>query len=105
MMGQALMRSAKTGPVANELRLSPSDQRYAVDLIATICALAGRPDYLENLRANARHHGLTQAVGARNSGPIFDWLAASMSYQGISDAVARTYMAKHGQAPNSKPHQ
>ena len=97
-MGQRLISSAKTGAVANEIRLDPSNQSYAVDLISTICALAGRPDYLENLRANARHHGLTRAVAARYSGPIFDWLAASMSYQGISDAVARTYMARHGQA-------
>jgi hypothetical protein len=97
-MGRRLISSATTSAASSDASLDLTNQTYIVDLISTICALAGRADYLENLRANTRHDGLTKAVAARNAGPIFDWLAASMSYQGISDTVARTYMATHGQA-------
>src|SRR5438067_1253832 len=36
--------------------------------------------------------------GNGRQGPVFDWLLAALSYQGISDQVAYDYMQKHGRA-------
>jgi hypothetical protein len=41
---------------------------------------------------------LDRAVLACATPPVFDWLLATFSYQGISDRVAREYMDKHGTA-------
>ena len=73
-----------------------SNRVYAVDLIRAVCALAGSPSYLDDLRKNLAAHGVLTAVASRTNDKIFDWLAASASLQGISDEVARKYMARHG---------
>ena len=41
---------------------------------------------------------MDRAVLACATPPVFDWLLATFSYQGISDRVAREYMDKHGTA-------
>jgi hypothetical protein len=41
---------------------------------------------------------LVRAIKLGDTPPIFDWLLTNFSYQGISDRVAREYMARHGSA-------
>ena len=36
------------------------------------------------------------AISKRKTAPVFDWLIAMLSYQGIADAIASDYMARHG---------
>ena len=40
--------------------------------------------------------GLVAAVEGHDTGAIFDWLMRTVSFQGISDAVADGYMDRHG---------
>ena len=51
---------------------------------------------LDDLRAEARAAGIQAAVDRRDTPTIFNWLVAAFSYQGISDAVARSYSRQHG---------
>ena len=39
-----------------------------------------------------------RAVQEHDDGPIFEWLAEAIAYQGVSDAAARTFMEVHGTA-------
>jgi hypothetical protein len=70
------------------------DWIYALNTVETVAWLAGRPDYLDDLREDFEI--LFDGSGAARSARIFEWLAAAMTYQGISDAVARGYMEEHG---------
>jgi hypothetical protein len=71
---------------------------HAVRLIHTICGLAGSARLLDNIRTDLRADKVVAAIRNRETGPVFDWLMAALSYQGISDQVAYEYMAKHGRA-------
>jgi hypothetical protein len=53
---------------------------------------------LDEIDAEAREAGLVEAIAIGHTAPIFDWLMSNFSFQGISDRVARDYMAKHGSA-------
>jgi hypothetical protein len=76
--------------------VSEPDWAYAVNMIETVTWLAGRPDYLDDLRETVASLKLFEGTGRSRSARLFEWLARAMSYQGISDGVARTYMADHG---------
>jgi hypothetical protein len=69
---------------------------HAVRLIHAICGLAGSPSLIEEIRAELRPDQVRAAIRSRDTGPVFDWLMAAVSYQGISDQVAYEYMEKHG---------
>ena len=75
---------------------SKEDWAYAVNMVETVTWLAGRPDYLDELREAVQSLKLFDGPARARSGRLFEWLAAAMSYQGISDSVARNYMADHG---------
>jgi hypothetical protein len=70
---------------------------HAVRLIHAVCGLAGSP-LIEEIRAELRADKVRAAIRNRDTGPVFDWLMAAVSYQGISDQVAYGYMEKHGRA-------
>ncbi len=72
------------------------DWTYAVNIVETVTWLAGRADYLDDLRETIDSLRLFEAGDRRRSARLFGWLATMLSYQGISDAVAQAYMAKHG---------
>ena len=78
--------------------LTGSDLAYAVNLVTAICALAGPPDYLADLRTSARKNGLIRAVQTHDTPLLFEWFVSAASFQGISDSVAASYMAQHGRA-------
>jgi hypothetical protein len=71
---------------------------HAVQLIHAICGLAGSPTLVDEIRAELRADKVRAAIRNRDTGPVFDWLMAAVSYQGISDQVAYEYMEKHGRA-------
>jgi hypothetical protein len=71
---------------------------HAVRLIHAVCGLAGSPTLIDEIRADLRAEKVSTAIRNRDTGPVFDWLMAAVSYQGISDQVAFEYMEKHGRA-------
>lgn len=74
---------------------SKRDSAYAVSVVGTIAWLAGRADYLDELDDIAAVIDLFGTKGRSRSAKVFQWLATALSYQGISDAVARSYMDAH----------
>jgi len=76
---------------------SDKDFAYAVNLAETVSWLAGKPDYLDDLRDTVQTLDLfDRSQGRARSAKVFEWLAASMNFQGISDQVAQSYMSDHG---------
>jgi hypothetical protein len=71
---------------------------HAVRLIHAVCGLAGSPTLIDEIRVDLRADKVRAAIRNRDTGPVFDWLVAALSYQGISDEVAYEYMEKHGRA-------
>src|ERR1700730_18227964 len=71
---------------------------HAVRLIHAVCGRAGSPSLIDEIQAELRADKVTAAIRNRDTGPVFDWLMAAFSYQGISDQVAYEYMEKHGRA-------
>jgi hypothetical protein len=69
---------------------------HAVRLIHTVCCLAGSPSLIDDLRRELRVEKVVAGIRNNDSAPVFDWLLAALSYQGISDQVAYEYMEKHG---------
>jgi hypothetical protein len=63
-----------------------------------VCAIAGQPSWVDDLRDAAEHHGLVAAIANHDTAVIFDWLMWELSFQGISDAVAAGYIDRHGNA-------
>lgn len=68
----------------------------ATELIHHLCKLAGLPSFLDDIRAQNSDSGISAAISRHDTATIFDWLMTSFSYQGISDQVARNYLAEHG---------
>jgi hypothetical protein len=77
---------------------SAAATNHAVRLIHAICGLAGSATLINEIRAELRSDKVIAAIRHRQTGPVFDWLMAALSYQGISDQVAYEYMEKHGRA-------
>lgn len=72
------------------------DRAYAIALVQSVCRLAAPYDYVENAQARLRRAGIVRAVRRHDTAALFDWIAAIVSLQGISDAVALRYMRDHG---------
>jgi len=72
--------------------------RHAVDIVHAVCQAAGVPSLIDDIQADLADAGILTAVDRHDTPVVFDWLAAALSFQGISDAVASGYMAQHGQA-------
>jgi hypothetical protein len=89
-----------TSPVVkgNSLHANPDALSHATRIIYRICCLAGSADLLDIIRRELRADGVPRAIRQHDTGVIFDWLAAALSYQGISDKVAAAYIAEHGSA-------
>ena len=74
---------------------SDQDRTYAVNIVETVAWLAGHSDYFDELGEGGKNRDLFGSTGRARSSKVFEWLMAALSYQGISDAVARSYMATH----------
>jgi hypothetical protein len=83
--------------MAEERRSSQNGACTSADrLIETICRVAGSPTLIEETRAGLAAAGVLEAVRTRDDDVLFEWLIDTMSYQGIGDAVAYSYMEDHG---------
>ena len=71
---------------------------HAVRVVHSVCCLAGSASLIDELRAELRAEGVLAAIRRHDTGTLFDWLTAALSYQGISDRVASAYMDRHGRA-------
>lgn len=67
---------------------------HAVILIETVCALAGSEKLIG--ATDPERKRLQQAIATHDTPALFGYLVEAFSYQGISDAVAYTYMDEHG---------
>src|ERR1700730_8882072 len=71
---------------------------HAVRVVHGVCCLAGAASLVDDIRAELRAEGIPSAIRRHDTGTLFDWLMAALSYQGISDQVAAEYMERHGRA-------
>jgi hypothetical protein len=78
------------------LRSPASDLEYAIGLVSEVCARSGEPDLIADIRRSFRKQGLSGAIREHDSDAIFDWMVEAISYQGISDHVAASYIEQHG---------
>jgi hypothetical protein len=67
-----------------------------VGIVQTICATVQAPDLVADWQGWFRAEGLSDAVDKRDSPKLFDWLMGQFALQGVSDAVALGFIAKHG---------
>ncbi len=65
-------------------------------MVHSVCCLSGSASLINDVRAELRADGIPAAIRRRDTATLFDWLVASLSYQGISDQVATEYMERHG---------
>lgn len=80
-------------PGCKSPRMSQAD---AAEIIHQVCCLSGSFALLQDVQDDIRRKKLDVAVARHQSGPIFNWLLTSFSFQGISDQVARAYIGRHG---------
>jgi hypothetical protein len=64
-------------------------------LVNSVCEIAGSRTLIDDARVELATAGVIEAVRGRNDAVIFDWLMNAVSYQGISDAVAHSYIEDH----------
>jgi hypothetical protein len=71
---------------------------HARSLILRVCHIAGTAAFIDEAGLGREGKDLRKAIRGRNTAALFDWLVAALSYQGISDEVAKTFMDRHGLA-------
>jgi hypothetical protein len=69
---------------------------HATHVIRTVSNILCEPTFVEDIRASFAEIGLLDAIQRHDTGALFNWLIGAIHYQGISDAVADAYIAKHG---------
>jgi hypothetical protein len=70
----------------------------ARSLILRVCHLAGTEAFIDEAGLGPDGKDLRKAIRSRNTAALFDHLVAALSYQGISDEVAKNFMDRHGLA-------
>src|ERR1700730_10066768 len=72
--------------------------QHAIEIVQAVCRLAGSASFVDEICADLEEDGIIAAGEEHNTAIIFDWLAAGLSFQGISNSVASGYMERHGRA-------
>jgi hypothetical protein len=80
-------------PTKNDAALT-----HARCLILRVCHLSGTAAFIEEAGLGPDGKELRKAIRSGNTAALFDWLVAALSYQGISDEVAKNFMDRHGLA-------
>jgi hypothetical protein len=70
--------------------------KHAVQLVHHVCCIAGAHSFIDNIRGDGGPRSLGSAIERHDTPALFDWLIRALSFQGISDRVASSYMHKHG---------
>ena len=73
----------------------PTVWAHVVAVIRPALLLASA-SFLDDIASRLREAGIQDAITRRDTAPVFDWLISLIALQGISDAVAFGYDAKHG---------
>jgi hypothetical protein len=81
-----------------EMTIRATDLEYAAGIVHAVCRLAGAPSLVNDFQTEFRQQGIVEAIDRHDTATLFDWLAAALSFQGISNRIAYEYMARHGQA-------
>jgi hypothetical protein len=71
---------------------------HARSLILRVCHIAGTAAFIDEAGLGPDGKDLRKAIRGRSTAALFDWLVAALSYQGISDEVAKNFMDRHGLA-------
>lgn len=69
---------------------------HAVGIIERACQLAAKPSFVSDLRQSFGAGGLLTAVKHHDTPAVFDWLIGILSYQGIANSVAASFLQQHG---------
>jgi hypothetical protein len=80
-------------PAKNDAALT-----HARRLILQVCHLSGTAAFIDEAGLGPDGKDLRKAIRSRNTAALFDYLVAALSYQGISDEVAKNFMDRHGLA-------
>src|SRR5215207_2210659 len=67
-----------------------------LSLLQSLCRIAGETGYFASLHPQPAYRSIAAAVRSHDTPALFDWLMEILSYQGVSDAIAWTYMNQHG---------
>jgi hypothetical protein len=81
-------------PRISKARVSSVDR--TIRLVRRICRAAGRPTLIDDSRVALARHCVIAAVQRHGTPAIFNWLIDALSYQGVSDSIAYSYMEQHG---------
>lgn len=66
-----------------------------LSLVSNVCDIAGSRTLIDDARVELAAAGVIEAVRRHNDGIIFEWLMNAVSFQGIADIVAETYIEQH----------
>lgn len=80
----------------NEPARTAPNYDEAAAILQTVCGLAGSSYLVSNIEDELAAEDISVALNNHNTGTIFDWIVKTVSFQGISDRVARDYLRKHG---------
>jgi hypothetical protein len=75
---------------------SRSATKHAVQLVHHVCCVAGVHSFIDDIRGEGGPDTLGAMIGRHDTPALFDWLIRALSFQGISDRVASSYIQKHG---------
>jgi hypothetical protein len=94
-MADAQISSSDSGhsPAKNDAALA-----HATRLILRVCHVAGTAAFIDEAGLGPEGKDLRKAIRSRNTAALFDHVVAALSYQGISDEVAKNFMDRHGLA-------
>src|SRR4051812_25954878 len=92
--------SPRTSPKIRRTRapgkqVTRPDTADAVELVRRICSLAGSRALTAGTNGR-RVEQVRDAIQQRDTPFLYEHLVESLSFQGVSDSVAFTYMARHG---------
>jgi hypothetical protein len=76
--------------------------KHATALIRKVCVIAGEPTLVADSSAEFAYIGLLDAIQRHDNKLIFSWLIDAVSYQGVSDAIAASYISRHGNVASSE---
>jgi hypothetical protein len=68
----------------------------AAKLVHQICCVAGSASLIEDARSEGSPEPLGCSIERLDTPALFNWLVAVISFQGISDRAAASFMRKHG---------
>ena len=71
---------------------------HARRLALQVCHIAGTTAFIDEAGLGPEGKDLRKAIRSRDTAALFDHLVAALSYQGISDEVAKNFMDRHGLA-------